>query len=448
MEGSKYIFRRKIYDKLLKWKALNGTEALLIEGARRIGKSTIVEEFAKNEYESYILIDFTKSSPEVFRLFDDMSNLDSFFTYLQLLFGVSLVKRKSLIIFDEVQFAPRARQSIKHLVGDGRYDYIETGSLISIKKNVENILIPSEEHKIKMYPMDYEEFRWALGDNATGDLLRSAYRQRQKLGPELNRKLMTDLRLYMLVGGMPQAVATYLSTNDLAAVDDIKRRIIDLYDSDFMRIDASGRLSKMFKEIPAQLSRNISRYQMTPVVGKLAKTTEDSLLSEITQSMTINMCCHVSDPASNMAAYINTSYFKMFVGDTGLFVTLAFMNADFTENIIYRKLLFDKLDANLGYIYENLVAQMLVAEGYELRYYTFPNDNNTNSYEIDFIIPDGSKLIPIEVKSSGYKTHASLDAFCKKFSSRYSRAILVTTKEPSHDGNIDIVPFYMIPFIR
>lgn len=438
------IFKRKIYDRLLEWKQQqDGKTALLVQGARRIGKSTIVEEFAKNEYESYILIDFSKCSAEVKKLFDDISDLNFIFLRLQLIYGVQLVTRKSLIIFDEIQFLPRARQAIKSLVQDHRYDYIETGSLISIRKNVADILIPSEEKKIDMFPMDYEEFRWALGDNATVPLLRSFWAKPQPL-QQAHRKLMRDFRLYMLVGGMPQAVNEFIETNNLAAVDEVKRTILDLYDEDFMKIDPSGRASKIFSAIPAQLNSNATRYQLSSVIQGADNSDFIELISEMEKTMTVNISHHSNDPNVGLGNTESLTQYKLYAGDTGLFTTLAFKDKAFTDNIIYEKLLGDKLPANLGYMYENIVAQTLTASGYKLYYHTWPTASGKHSYEIDFLLSKNSKLIPLEVKSSAYKTHASLDAFCEKFSSRLSNdRYLIYTKDYAKEGNVTYLPTYL-----
>lgn len=438
------IFKRKIYDRLLEWKQQqDGKTALLVQGARRIGKSTIVEEFAKNEYESYILIDFSKCPAEVKKLFDDISDLNFIFLRLQLIYGVQLVTRKSLIIFDEIQFLPRARQAIKSLVQDHRYDYIETGSLISIRKNVSDILIPSEEKKIDMFPMDYEEFRWALGDNATVPLLRSFWAKPQPL-QQAHRKLMRDFRLYMLVGGMPQAVNEFIETNNLAAVDEVKRTILDLYDEDFMKIDPSGRASKIFSAIPAQLNSNATRYQLSSVIQGAENSDFIELISEMEKTMTVNISHHSNDPNVGLGNTENLTQYKLYAGDTGLFTTLAFKDKAFTDNIIYEKLLGDKLPANLGYMYENIVAQTLTASGYKLYYHTWPTASGKHSYEIDFLLSKNSKLIPIEVKSSAYKTHASLDAFCEKFSSRLANdRYLIYTKDYAKEGNVTYLPAFL-----
>lgn len=444
---SERTFRRKVYGKMLEWKtASKGRSALLLEGARRIGKSTIVKEFAKKEYRSYILIDFNEVSQDVKDLFENLMDLDYIFLYLQNIYQTSLYEHKSVIVFDEVQQCPKARQAIKYLVKDGRYDYIETGSLISIRKNTKDINIPSEEHRVEMFPMDYEEFRWALGDEVGMSLLKQVFEKKMSLGDSVNRLKMRDLRLYMLVGGMPQAINEYLDTKNLQKVDMVKRQIIQLYADDFRKIDSTGRISKLFMSIPSQLSRNLMRYQPTPVVGKLPASKIDELLVCLEDSKTINIAYHADDPNVGMSLAADYGKYKLYVGDTGLFVTLAFWDKDFTENIIYNKLLSDKLSANMGYVYENLVAQMLRAMGDKLFYYTFPKDD-THFYEIDFLLSRGNKLCPIEVKSSGYKTHASLDAFCKKYSDRIGKRYLIYTKDLQQDEQTLLLPVYMTPFL-
>ena len=444
---SKRKFRRKVYGKMLEWKTTSkGRSSLLLEGARRIGKSTIVEEFAKKEYSSYILIDFNEASQDVKDLFENLMDLDYIFLYLQNIYQTSLYEHESVIVFDEVQQCPKARQAIKYLVKDGRYDYIETGSLISIHKNTKDINIPSEEHRVEMFPMDYEEFRWALGDETGMSLLKQVFEKRMSLGEGINRMKMRDLRLYMLVGGMPQAVNEYLDTKNLQNVDLVKRQIIQLYADDFRKIDPTGRISKLFMSIPSQLSRNLMRYQPTPVVGNIPSDKIDELLLCLEDSKTINIAYHADDPHVGMSLTMDYGKYKLYVGDTGLFVTLAFWDKDFTENIIYNKLLSDKLSANMGYVYENLVAQMLRASGDRLFYYTFPKDK-THFYEIDFLLSRGNKLCPIEVKSSGYKTHASLDAFCRKFSDRIGQRYLIYTKDLQKDEQTLLLPVYMTPFV-
>lgn len=443
----KRVFKRKIYNKILKWKnESNGETALMVQGARRIGKSTIVEEFAKNEYSSYIVIDFNRASSVVKSLFDDLMDLDFIFLQLQTIYNVVLENRKSVIIFDEVQKCPKARQAIKYLVQDGRYDYIETGSLISIKQNTKGITIPSEEEHLDMFPMDFEEFRWALGDNASLNLIKLFYENRKPL-EAAHRIKERDLRLYMLVGGMPQAVNEYLNTNNLSKVDAVKRRIIQLYSDDFLKIDPTGKLSKLFLAIPAQLSKSSKRYYTHSVIGEVEENVEAEMLVSLEDSRTVLVSYHSDDPNVGMSLTQDISRYKLFVADTGLFVTMAFWDKDFAENVIYQKLLADKLEANLGYIYENLVAQMLTAAGNKLFYYTFEKDEK-HYYEIDFLLSRGNKICPIEVKSSGYKTHASLDAFRTKFSSRIKNSYLVYTKDLQVGENeLLYLPFYMTGLI-
>lgn len=443
------MFKRKIYDKLKQWKEeSDGKTALLIEGARRIGKSTVVEEFAKNEYESYIMIDFAAASQLVKDLFKDVSDLNYIFLQLQLQYSTDLYERRSLIIFDEVQLCPLARQAIKTLVKDRRYDYIETGSLISIKQNVKDILIPSEERKLNMYPMDYEEFLWALGDKTTIPLLENVFQSQKSVGDQLNRKLIRNFRLYMLVGGMPQAVDEYIRTNNLRKVDVVKRDILNLYEDDFRKIDSTGRISLLFDAIPAQLNIHASKYQISSVLeNQRADDTILSLIAELKDSKTVLTAYHTNDPNAGMAHNRDLNKFKLYLADTGLFTTLAFKDKDFTENVIYDKLLNDKLASNLGYLYENVVAQILAAKGNDLFYHTFLNEKSRHNYEIDFLIARKNKICPIEVKSSGYKTHASLDAFAKKFSSRILQKYLIYTKDLRKEQDIICMPVYMTPFL-
>lgn len=441
-------FKRKMYETMLKWRSeRNGDTALLIQGARRIGKSTIAEEFARNEYRSYILIDFSKVSKEVNDLFNDISDLNYLFLRLQFIYQVQLYERESVIIFDEVQLQPLARQAIKHLVKDHRYDYIETGSLISVRSQSRNIIIPSEETKVNMYPMDYEEFRWALGDTTTIPLLRSAFEKKMSLGDAVHRKLMRDFRLYMLVGGMPQAVATYIKTNNFSAVDLVKRDIIALYEEDFGKIDSSGKAKAMYDAIPAQLSKNALRYQVGKAIPDEKVERVINIVKDMEDSMTVNVVYHSDDPNVGLALTKDEEYFKMYASDTGLFVTLVFKDSDITENDIYNKLLNDKLSTNLGYVYENIIAQMLRATGKNLYYHTIPYAEGKKYYEIDFVLPDKHKISPIEVKSSGYKSHKSLDEFCCKYSDRIMNRYLIYTKDYKREEGIDYIPVYMTLFL-
>lgn len=441
-------FKRKLYQTMLQWKTeRHGDTALLIQGARRVGKSTIAEDFARKEYKSYILIDFSKVSQEVIDLFKDISDLNYLFLRLQFIFHVQLHERNSVIIFDEVQLQPLARQAIKHLVKDHRYDYIETGSLISVRSQSRHIIIPSEETKVNMYPMDYEEFRWALGDTATVALLRSAFEQKIALGDAAHRKLMRDFRLYMLVGGMPQAVAAYIQTNNFSAVDMVKRDIIALYEEDFGKIDSTGKAKALYDAIPAQLSRNASRYMVSKVIPTERAERIGDIIHQMEDTMTTLTAFHSDDPNVGLALTKNEDCFKMYASDTGLFVTLAFKDQDITENVIYDKLLNDKLSTNLGYVYENMVAQMLRATGKSLFYHTIPYADGKKFYETDFVIVEKHKVSPIEVKSSGYKTHKSLDEFCKKYSGRILNKYVIYTKDYKRVDGIDFIPIYMTTFL-
>ncbi len=444
-------FKRKIYDKIKQWKdTSNGKTALLIEGARRVGKSTVVEEFAKNEYDSYILIDFSNVNSKVTELFNDIHNLNYFFSMLQLYFAVDLVERKSLIIFDEVQLYPKARQAIKHLVEDGRYDYIETGSLISLKKNVQDILIPSEERNINMHPMDFEEFLWALGQKNTYNILKEMYMSnKNNINDSVHQVMMKTFRLYMLIGGMPQAIDEYLNTYNFKNVDMVKRDIIKLYENDLAKIDPTERLKTLFEAIPSQLNKNTKGYQMGKILNSynLSEDTTSTLISELKESKIVNVAYRTNDPNIDLSAYINLDDFKLYLLDTGLFVTLQFKNQEFTQNTIYEKLLTNNLPVNLGYLYENVVAQILVSNEKSLFYYTFKNENQKCNYEIDFIITKGNKICPIEVKSSNYRKHESIDKFYEKYSSRIANRYIIHTKGVSKDKDILCLPVYLTSFL-
>lgn len=444
----KSVFTRKIYREILEWKENRGDKyALLVKGARRVGKSTIVEEFAKKEFKSYIMIDFAHVSKDIKDLFEDTYDLDFFFLQLQQLSGTKLYEKESVIIFDEVQLLPKARQAIKYLVADGRYKYIETGSLISIKKNTKDILIPSEEHKISMYPMDFEEFLWAIGDEVSIETIKILLEKKRPAGNAIHRNLMRIFRLYMLIGGMPQAVETYLEKNNLQEVDEIKREIVDLYEEDFTKIDASGLAGDIYDAIPANLSSNASRYILSNAREGTRSERVLDLLPDILSSYTVNIAYHANNPAVGMALEKDVGRYKLFTSDVGLFVTLAFRDKNYVENIIYNKLLSDKLEANLGYVYENAVAQMLVAKGNNLFYYTMGNNSSNHLYEIDFLISTGNKICPIEVKSGNYRCHKSLDQFCDKFRSRIGNKYLVHTKDYKWENGINYIPVYMLPFL-
>lgn len=444
----KPVFKRKIYEEILEWKEKRSNKyALLIKGARRVGKSTIAEEFAKNEFKSYILIDFAHTSKEIIELFDDTYDLDFFFLKLQQLTGVRLYKNESVIIFDEVQLLPKARQAIKYLVADGRYKYIETGSLLSIKKNTRDILIPSEEHKISMYPMDFEEFLWAVGDDITADTIKMLLKNKKAAGNAMHRNLMRAFRLYMLIGGMPQAVETYIEQNNLQEVDEVKREIVDLYEEDFTKIDGTGLAGDIYDAIPANLSSNASRYVLSNAREGTRAEQVRELIPDMLSSFTVNIAYHANNPGVGMSLTKDAGRYKMFLSDVGLFVTLAFKDKNYTDNVIYNKLLSDKLDANLGYVYENVVAQMLTAKGNNLFYYTMDSNTSNHLYEIDFLMSVSDKICPIEVKSGNYRSHKSLDVFCDKFSSRIRDKYVIHTKDYKWENGINYIPVYMVPFL-
>ena len=440
------VFKRKAYDQLLDWKKHYANRyAVLLEGARRIGKSTIAESFAKNEYKSYILIDFSKSADSIIKCFDDIGNLNIFFLRLQAETGITLYEHESLIIFDEIQLFPKARQAIKHLVKDGRYHYLETGSLISIKKNVKDILIPSEEMKIQVHPMDYEEFCGAVGYNYA--LLQQIYETGNAIGQATNRKLMRDLRVYMAVGGMPQAVEAYIRGDNFTEIDRIKRRIITLYEDDFRKLDPSGRISAMYHAIPAQLAKGTRKYRASSAIGKRNNTKSEELLYELLDSKTVLPCYNSTNPRVSLADTKDFDSYKLYLSDTGLFITLMFIDRPAVENELYKKLLSDKLPANLGYLYENMVAQMITAAGRELYYHTWEKVGSTHYYEVDFLISDNSKISAFEVKSSGTGKHESIAAFAKNFSANSGNLYVLSQKDVSTEGILQKKPIYLTPFL-
>ena len=439
-------FKRKAYSKLLDWKKnYSDKYAVLLEGARRVGKSTIAETFARNEYKSYIMIDFSKTTDNILKCFDDIGNINMFFLRLQAETGVTLYEHESLIIFDEVQLFPKARQAIKHLVFDGRYHYLETGSFISIKKNVKDILIPSEEMKIQMYPMDYEEFCEATGNNY--DLLKQINDMGTAIGQSTNRKLMRDLRLYMAVGGMPQAIEAYVEGKNFSEIDQVKRQIISLYEEDFKKIDSSGRISALYHSIPAQLAKDPRKYRISTAIGKRTTLKTEKLLYELIDSKTILPCFNSTNPRVSLSDTKDFDSYKLYLSDTGLFVTLMFIDRPVTENDIYAKLLSDKLPSNLGYLYENLMAQMIVASGRELYYHTWEKKDSTHYYEVDFLLSEGSKINAFEIKSSGTGKHESITEFSRKFSKNVKNIYLMSQKDIGKEENLQLKPFYLMPFL-
>lgn len=446
------MFKRKIYEELIKWKRIsNGSTALLIDGARRVGKSYIAEEFAKNEYKSYILVDFGNVPNDVLHLFaQESSDLDLFFAKLSAFYGIKLFKRDSLIVFDEVQQFPRARQLIKYLVADGRYDYLETGSLIRLKKNVQGIIIPSEEEHIEMFPMDFEEFLWAMGDTVTIPLIKACFESKKPLGQALHRKIMNDFRQYVLVGGMPQSVAAYLNGKDFEASDMAKRRILKLYHDDVSKF-AEGYEDKvfaLFDGIPAQLSKKEKKYKLSSL-GKKARfrSYEDSFVW-LNESMIVNTCFNATDPNVGLSLSADHSTQKCYMADTGLLVTQTFMDKAFKENGLYRAILFDKLSINEGMIMENVVAQMLRTNGHKLYFYSRTDaTNRKNDMEIDFLITEGNKICPIEVKSNNYVSHSSLNKFRDKFSSKIGNSYILYSKDVIVKDGIIHLPIYMAMFL-
>ena len=441
------MFRRKVFEELTDWKNNYAPKyAVLLEGARRVGKSTVAEEFAKANYKSYIKVDFANITQELLDVFKDIADHKIFFLRLQTVTGVTLYPRESVIIFDEIQRQPLVRQAIKYLVADGRYDYIETGSLISIKKNVKDIVIPSEEHKIPVYPMDYEEFMWAIG-NDTYPVLRELYEMGSEVGNGTNRKLMRDFRIYMAVGGMPQAVEAFVEGKNFSEIDRVKREIIDLYIDDFKKIDSSGLIGKMYESIPSQLATNKKRYMISRATGKRKTKKDVERIADLLDSKTVIACYNTYNPSITLAQTKDDDTFKLYLSDIGLFTTMIFKASPKTDESIYSKLLGDKLSADLGYLYENAVAQMITATGRSAYYHTWEKENSTHYYEVDFLLQDKVKLLPLEVKSSATKKHESIDAFCKKYSQYVSQAILLSQKDVGKDNNLNLKPIYMLPFI-
>ena len=442
------MLKRKLYEDLVAWKhRSNGQTALLIDGARRVGKSYLAELFARQEYKSYILIDFGNAPRDILDLFlYESADLDLFFAKLSAYYSTILHKRESLIVFDEVQQFPRARQLIKYLVADGRYDFLETGSLIRLKKNTENIIIPSEEEHIELFPLDFEEFLWAMGDEATAPLIRRCFETKAPLGQALHRKVMNDFRQYVLVGGLPQSVLAYRDGKNFAASDEAKRRILRLYRDDIAKF-ASGYEEKVFAVfdgIPGQLSKKEKKYTLSSI-NKNARfrAYEDSFLC-LNEAMVVNACFNATDPGVGLALSADHATQKCYMADTGLLVTLAFMDAPFTDNELYRAVLFDKLDINEGMIMENIVAQMLRRNGHRLYFYSrSDNLHRENHMEIDFLITKGKKISPIEVKSGNYRSHSSLDKFRQRFGAKIGTPYILYPKDVMEKDGIWHLPLYM-----
>lgn len=447
------VFRRKIYDKLLNWKnEAKGSKAILIEGARRIGKSTICEEFAKNEYESYILIDFAKKDKTVESYFTQyLTDLDTFFMMLSTYFKTKLVNRKSLIIFDEVQMFPQARAAIKYLVADGRYDYIETGSLISVKENIKDIVIPSEERSIKMYPLDFEEFAWALGEDLLLEYIKKCFENREPLERNMHNKAMLLFKQYLLVGGMPKPIVLFIENNkDFSKADEEKRDILRLYRNDIMKIKAQYRAKVLaiFDSIPGLLSQHEKRVVFKDIQeGSFADQYTETFFW-LSDSMISNECFLTSDPNVGLSINEVRTYVKCYLGDTGLLVSHAFDENELLENEVYSQILNDKLNLNEGMLYENVIAQMLTAKGHKLYFYThYSEEKHRNDIEIDFLLSNNSKLkyklYPIEVKSGkNYKT-SSLLRFKEKYKNRIGECYIIHPLNLSLKDDVLCIPPYM-----
>lgn len=441
------MFKRKAFEKLKEWKTNKAPNySVLLEGARRVGKSTIAEEFAKQEYKTYIKVDFANINKEVLEIFDDIANLDIFFLRLQAATGITLYNRESVVIFDEIQLMPKVRQAIKYLVADGRYDYIETGSLISIKKNIKDIVIPSEEVKIPIYPMDYEEFMWATS-NDSYHVLRDLYRLDKPIGNSLNRKMMRDFRIYMAVGGMPQAVVAYTQGKNFEEIDEVKREIIALYKDDFYKIDNSGLIGRMYDSIPTQLATDKRSYVISSATGKKKIAKDYERLYDLIDSKTALACYNVFNPSVALAQTRDDETFKLYLSDIGLFTTMIFNSSDKTDENIYSKLLSNSISADLGYLYENAVAQIITCADKKLYYYTWLKKGSSHYYEVDFLLVSKTKLIPVEVKSSGLGKHESITEFCKKYSKYVVKEILLSQKDLGNIEMLKLYPIYMLPFI-
>lgn len=444
------MFKRKIYDKMKKWKEeSDGMSALLIEGAGRIGKSTVVTEFAKNEYKEFLLIDFSICEEAIKTNFDNIGNLDMFFRNLFVLMEKVLPVGQSLIVFDEVQLFPKARQAIKQLVKDGRYHYVETGSLISINSNVKDILIPSEEESLKMYPMDFEEFLWANGNYVYMDAIRDSFEHRKPLGGDIHRKIMQMFRNYMAVGGMPQAVSAYVEGKDFRAIDRVKRNIIKLYTQDLKKHDRDDgdRASLVFKSLPEQLMNHNSVFRYSVVDESARQKNCMNAIDFLGESMIVNNCLNVTKPDVSLALYSDRSKFKMYMGDTGLLISYLLQNSKETPDKMYRALILDNLGINQGMIFENMVAQMLHTNGYELYYHEFTykaeNNETEKPYEVDFLLVRGKRIVPIEVKSSNYRSHKSFDYFKTKYEVKMNERYLIYAKDLDVAEDITYIPIYM-----
>lgn len=445
--------KRKIYQDLLNWKNdSNGKTALLVEGARRVGKSYIVEEFAKENYLSYLLIDFSKAPKNILELFDNyLNDLDTLFMYLTEFYDKKLYIRHSLIIFDEVQFCPRARSAIKHLVADGRYDYIETGSLISIKKNVKDILIPSEEKSITMYPMDFEEFLWAMGNDTLMDFIRNSYHNRKPVGDLMHRKIMDYFKKYLIIGGMPQVVKEYVETDDFSICDSKKRDILKLYRNDIRKHadELNLKVEKIFDTIPAQLQKHEKKFNLTSLDENARYRNYEGAFYWLVDSGLINIAYNTTEPSIGLGQRIDDSSLKCYFMDTGLLLSMTFNEKSIINEDIYKKILFDKISFNEGMVIENIVAQMLTASGNKLYFFSRNNrDDSKETMEIDFLLSKNNitskkNIVPIEVKSGKRYTYSSLNKLLDKYKDYLSEPIIIHTKDLKQENGILYLPIYM-----
>ena len=449
--------RRKIYEEILKWKKRSaGQTALLIDGARRVGKSYIAEKFAAAEYKSYLLIDFNRAPKEVTDLFENyLNDLDTLFMYLSGFYNTKLYERETLIILDEVQLCPRARSAIKYLVADGRYDYLETGSLMSIKKNVKDILIPSEEEHLKMYPLDFEEFLWALDNETLMPLIQTCYEKKQPMGQALHPKAMDYFRQYMIVGGMPQAVARYVETRDFDSIDRVKRAILELYRADIVK-HAAGyeiKVEQIFDNIPAQLQKHDKKFKLSSLKKEARFRDYDDALFWLSDAMIANICYNSTAPSIGLKLNMDRLTLKCYMADTGLLISHAFDENGIVSEEIYKKLLFDKLEFNKGMIVENLVAQMLTAAGHKLYFYSNPSrDEVSERMEIDFLIAKSKissrhNISPIEVKSGKNYTLTSLKKFRNKYAEQTDTPYVLHTGDLKEADGITYLPLYMTPLL-
>lgn len=442
-------FKRKLYERLLQWKKEeNGRTAMLIEGARRVGKSTLAEAFGKNEYKSYLMIDFSQASTTIKNIFvNEIDDLDSFFLNLSLYYGKRLYSRESLIIFDEIQSFPRAREIIKLLVKDGRYDYLESGSLISIKKNVKDIVIPSEEEKIELLPFDFEEFCWALGDEVTVPFLKKCFNEKKQLGSGL-RKVMERYRLYLAIGGMPQAIKEYSESKSFERVDHIKKMIIDTYKDDIGKFASPyvAQATRIFEDIPSTLSKHDKTISFYSLDSHGRFSSYDDALLWFSESMVANIAYGVTSPRIDQSSSFSERSCKCYMGDTGLLINLAVGDRLYIDNELYKSIILGKLSMNEGMIMENAVAQALRANGHNLYFYKNRIDvtsTERKTYEVDFLIEMDGKVCPIEVKSSSAKKHDSLDHLQKAYGDVLASPIVLSPGDLREKDGIIYLPLPM-----